>query len=356
MFLPTAAELVGYFRKRGMQIMLLATPALKEMARTLEADEIIPHPYPENALSPAATYRFYRQLSGYRFQAAVAAVTERSFFHDDVPLLYSGAAELYLPRAVRLPERFWGVLSFWTDRCFFRNTIELPDYILTPEMQNYGKLVQAVTGTFPAYRKPELPISSQPLFEGKYILFAPGSQDISRCLDVETAHAVVSHLCSKYQVVIAGSAGEYERAERLRRGNEKNCFNFCGKSDLPGLVRLISDADAVVGVDSGIANLAILSGKNAIIAVGQANLRFMFVPPEAEKSGFQAPLVCLSKALCPHRNCNWNCPGYEKGKPYQCMKISAGEFITLIERGSENYERCADRWQEEQKESSAGAI
>ena len=347
MFLPTAAELTGYFRKRGLQITLLVTPALEEMARRSGADEIMLHPYPENAVSLTAAYRFYRQLSGCRFQVAVAAVTERSFFHDDLPLLYSGATELYLPRAVRLPERFWGVLPFWVDRFFFRDTIELPDYVLTPEMQNYGHLVQAVTGDFPAYCKPELPMAERPLFEGKYILFAPGSQDISRCLDMETAHAVISHLSLKYQVVIAGTAGEYERAEMLRRGNEKNCFNFCGKSDLPGLIRLIYDADAVVGVDSGIANLAILSGKNAIIALGQANLRFMFVPPDAEKSGFQPPLVCRSKELCPYRNCNWNCPGYKKGNTYQCMKISAGEFIAVIEHGLENFRKPENKRQED---------
>ena len=332
MFMPSAPELIAHFRQKNMQVVLLTTPALFPLAETLGADEIIAHPYPENAVKFSAAYRFCRQIARAGYRIAVVAVTERSFFHDDLPLIYSCAKEIYLPQAVKLPERLWWRLPFILDSIFFRRTVGMTDYVNTPEMQNYARLTAAVTGVLPRCIKPVLPVASEPFFEPGYILFAPGSQDISRCCDAAVLTAVVKHLCRTHRVVIAGSAGEFDRAELLRSGAE-NCINFCGKSDLPGLLRLISDAAAVVGMDSGIANLAIISGKKCIAALGQANDRFMFIPAEAAE--FTAPAVVRKSEMCPQCNCNWNCTFACDGKPYPCLQITAAEFIAVIDRSVE---------------------
>lgn len=335
MFLPVLPDLTEYFLRKNLQVTLLTTPALLPLVRQLERVEIIAHPYPENAVSFSAAYRLYRRLTGERFQVAVAAVTERSFFHDDLPVLYSGAKEVYLPQAVRLPEKFWWRLPFLMDKSFFRRTIALPEYVKRPEMENYARLTAAITGEFPRYRKIALPVSEKALFAPGYILFAPGSQDISRCCDMTTAGEAVKYLCRTHQVVIAGSAAEFERAEILRDCGGDNCINFCGKSDLPALLRLIADAAMVVGTDSGIANLAILSGKKAAVAVGWAHDRFMFVPAAARDSGFSVPQICRTPESCLHRNCNWNCRFSAAGKTYPCLQITAAEFIDVIARSME---------------------
>ncbi len=338
MFLPSAGSLLDEFRRRGNPVTLLVSPATEELARkVLSFDELLLHPWPEYLADRSSLHRFRRMLTERRFHSAVAMVTERSFFHDDLPLLFSEAPVFHLPRASRLSERYWGWLVFLADRFFFHETLDPGDYNRHPEMGNYACLVSQIVGFPRVLRAVTLPSEewTPPIPERRYVLLAPGGRDPCRRWGEDHYRQMMELFLSRgIAVILAGDAAERADAETLRGTFEASCYNFCGQTSLPELLNLIRNAEAVIGNDSGIANLAILLRKKLCVIVGEANDRFMVLPEEAVALGYRPPAVCRLTPPCPQAGCNYLCSRRRGVKePYPCIAdIPVDQFKALVIR------------------------
>ena len=147
MWLIAAQSLLDHYSRRNLRTTLLIAPELLPTAKKLlRFDDAIALAYPDFLYSRRATGNLRRQLDG-KFGVAAATAVERSFCRDDLPRIFSRAAEFHSAAAVPLAEKFWGKMSLWADRRFFRGSvIPLPDHLATPEAVNCLRLHTAMIG------------------------------------------------------------------------------------------------------------------------------------------------------------------------------------------------------------------
>ena len=289
-------------------------------AKFLKFDAALDLPYPAYLYSWRLTRQLRRQLDG-RYGTAVATAVERSFCRDDLPRIFTRAAQFHSAAAVPLAERFWGRLTLPADRWIFRDSvISLPDYLTTPEAINYLRLHTAITGGA---------IQPRPCGNsgGKGTTLAPFSADPAKCWPLRNFAALLPHL--PRPVVIVGGATDREAAESLAG---PGVVNRCGETDLAELAELVARCELVIGVDSGVANLGIVLGRKVLAATGEANRRFMTLPETFARYGFRLPKRIAAPSACPEAGCNYRCPRVRPGRPYPCVEnITVAAFREALE-------------------------
>ena len=324
MWLPFTGALTGYFRARNLRIILLIPAQLAYFAeKHLDYGEIIYREYPQELYSLAAMRRLARKLSNAA-GTAVAVSVERAFFYDDLPRIFTGAARFHSARAVPMRERFWGKLSILADKLFFRGTaIELPDYENTPELQNYQYLTGKITGT-------PLPVP-QTLSAGNRAqgtLLAPFAQDPARSCDIDKIISLLPYL--PQPVILAGTRQDSARAQEICAASPVKIRNLCGQTTLPQLVELVCNSDLVLGANSGIANIGVICGKKVIAFSGQADQRFIRIPPDFTAYGLVPPQNITARWQCPFAGCRYHCH-FPVDKTYKCLnEIELSDAIAAL--------------------------
>lgn len=132
-----------------------------------------------------------------------------------------------------------------------------------------------------------------------------------------------------WSVIMVGSNADRDACEEIagrmpKTGSRMNrLIDFSGKSDLPALAGILSQAHAVVSNDSGAMHLAGAVGVKVIGIFGPTNERR--TAPLAAGADAPAPVVLTRNVFC--RPCMLReCP-----IDHRCMKrISAGEVLTLL--------------------------
>ena len=260
-----------------------------------------------------------------QYETAISTSVERAFFYDDIPRIFSRAAIHHSAKAVTLSEKYWGKLSILADKIFFKNsTFELEQYLETPEISNYHKLIQHICG---------YPITPQAfaetMQEGK--ILAPFSQDQSRTWTPEQFALLTPYL--PQPIFLAGMKSDFTNAQKICDLSSHPVINLCGKTSLQELNTLITKSYIIVGTDSGIANLGIIHKKKVIAISGQAGNRFIRIPADFEQYGFKIPIKITAREICPSAGCTYNCKYYSPGEQYPCIKnIKLSDVIEILKQ------------------------
>ncbi len=321
MWLTSAPGLLDCFTNRGCRVTLLVTPELLPLARRfLRFDRAITRAYPACLYSWRETGRLRRELDG-KFGIAAAVAVERSFCQDDLPCIFTRAAELHAAAAAPNSERFWRHLTMWSDRHIFRDAaVLIPDHVRTPEAANYQRLHSAMTGV-------EVTPRALGTADGTGTILAPFASDPARCWPLENFSAVLPLL--PRPVTIVGGPADREAAQSL---TGDGVANRCGETTLEELTETVAQSALVVGVDSGVANLGVMLGKKTVIASGEAHFRFLCLPETFTAFGFAMPVRVSAAESCPFAGCNYRCRRERAGAIYRCVAdVSVSDFRKALE-------------------------
>jgi heptosyltransferase-2 len=165
-----------------------------------------------------------------------------------------------------------------------------------------------------------------------FVVFAPGAA-YGRAKQwlperyAELAHRLIAD--RGWSVVMVGAKVDRPACEDIVRrlpstGTRMNrLIDFCGRSDLPTLAGILSQAHAVVSNDSGAMHLAAAVGTKVIAVFGPTNERA--TSPLASGPDAPAPVVMTHEVFC--RPCMLReCP-----IDHRCMRrISAADVLTSI--------------------------
>lgn len=142
--------------------------------------------------------------------------------------------------------------------------------------------VAAAAGGTPTRVEPRLAVTDDdleashavvPPGDRPVLVVHPGATDARRCYPEERLGAVAQDLADRgARVVVAGGAGEAERAGRVVDGMRTAPETAVGTLDLPALVGLLSRASLVLGNDSGPRHLAGAVGTPTVAVFTYANL------------------------------------------------------------------------------------
>jgi ADP-heptose:LPS heptosyltransferase len=329
MWLPFAQALLQHYSKQHKKTTLLLPKNLHYLAQEyLTFDTAILREYPDEVYS-LKKIKTLNYLLKDQYEIAISTSVERAFFYDDIPRIFSRANFFYSAKAVPLSERYWGKLSILADNIFFKkHTFELKQYINTPEISNYHKLIQYICDASVTPR----------LFAGTMqngTILAPFSQDPSKTWSPEQFSLLIPYL--PMPIFLVGMESDFTNAQRICDSSPYPINNLCGKTSLQELNTLIKKSSIIVGTDSGIANLGIIHGKKVIAITGQANNRFIRIPADFVQFGFKVPIKVIAKKICPLAGCNYHCPYYSSGEQYPCIKnINPIDVIEILKQLSVN--------------------
>ncbi len=311
MWLPFAGALTGYFRAQKLRIMILVPEPLRFMAeKFLDHDEMILRKYPQDLYSLHEMRTLAERLCGAA-SVSVAASVERAFFYDDLPRIFARSGKFYSAKAVVLPERFWGRLSLWADKIFFRGScVALTDYENTPELKNYQRLMESFIN-----KRPEVQLFTTGK-RGTGTVLAPFSQDPARSCDIKKLARLIPYLPPP--VTLVGNPQDAALAAELVKNSPVALNDLCGKTTLSEVLELVEKCAIVCGADSGIANAGIVFGKHVVAFCSQVSRRFMCVPEDFPDHGFVEPLKITSKWKCPYAGCLCRCR-FAGSKVYPCV-------------------------------------
>lgn len=115
-------------------------------------------------------------------------------------------------------------------------------------------------------------IVSNLLPKGKNLLLNINSEAVSRKIPVEFAEKLIIGIKSKYELNIILTGGKKDALHIAKLECKLNLpnsvYNYAGKTDLPDLIKVVSEADYVISTDSGIAHLANALSINTIVLFG----------------------------------------------------------------------------------------
>lgn len=338
MWLPFAQCQIDFLKQNNKKVFILIPSALQKLANAaLLVDGYLINSYPDYLASFCALKKFKKGLATYNFSTIISASIERSFFYNDLPIIYSNANDIYLTKAVNLSERFFRHLPFIMDKLYFKQPFSIVDHLKHPELENNyiftENIIKAepIINTLQFKNLPDINL----FFNAEFILLVPGSLDISRSWGQHKFKAIISKLLDIYngKIVIAGAKSEFELGEYLAIANHQRIINYCGKTNLLELAGLIKKSRLVIGNDSGVANLAIILNKKTCVVTGLANERFMLVPERFQDYGLMPPSICRQKPPCPYKGCNFHCHYPNQNKPYRCIEsITVDDFAKIIEQ------------------------
>ena len=326
MWLPFAQALLLHYSRQHKKTTLLIPESLYNLAQEyLTFDSAILRKYPDEVYSLKQIRALNIALKD-QYETAISTSVERAFFYDDIPRIFSRAKFFYSAQAVPLSERYWGKLSILADKIFFKNThiFELKQYMDTPEISNYNKLIQYICNTS---IPPQLFASTTK----NGTILAPFSQDPQKTWSPEQFSLLIPYLPTP--IFLVGMKSDFTKAQRICDSSPYPVNNLCGKTSLQELNTLIKKSSIIVGTDSGIANLGIIHGKKVIAITGQANNRFIRIPADFVQFGFKVPIKIIAKEICPFAGCNYHCPYYSSGEQYQCIKnINPVDVIEILKQ------------------------
>lgn len=123
----------------------------------------------------------------------------------------------------------------------------------------------------------------------KYAVIFPGAQESSRIWAAEKFEIVIKYLIENYNLnaLIAGSPSDKRFFNQMSFAqSSKNCFDMTGKTSLPQLAKLISQAEILVSNETGAIHFAAaVETKFVCISNGQRFGRFMPYPQEMNIKG-----------------------------------------------------------------------
>jgi ADP-heptose:LPS heptosyltransferase len=275
---PADIETIAVFRALNLGDMLCAVPALRALRAWLPRARII---YIGLPWSRAFFTRFRRYLDefmefpGYpglpempadirRFPAFLKGLQDSGY---DLVLQMHGNGVLTNPLAAL----FGGAVmaGFFAEGSYFPPdglSIPYPDDL--PEIRRCLKLVESLDAPsrgeeleFPLFGSDAADLDGLPeaagLAPGRYLIVHPGARARARRWLAERFARACDELSEgRLTVVITGSAGERDVAERVRERMKSPALNLAGRTTLGALAALLRNARLLVANDTGIAHLA----------------------------------------------------------------------------------------------------
>lgn len=123
----------------------------------------------------------------------------------------------------------------------------------------------------------------------KYVVVFPGAQESSRIWSAVNFDIVIKQLITNNNliVILAGSPSDKRFLKAMSFAqSSKHCFDMTGKTDLPRLAKLISQAELLISNETGSIHFAAAVGTKFIcISNGQRFGRFMPYPAEMNVNG-----------------------------------------------------------------------
>jgi lipopolysaccharide heptosyltransferase II len=143
-----------------------------------------------------------------------------------------------------------------------------------------------------------------------YIVVFPGATSFTKRWLAEDFAVLIDQISPLFPVVIGGSPGETELCRKLQEICQNEVKNLCGKTTIPQLIEILSQAKAVITNDSGPAHLTAALGAPLVTIFGGTSPRLGFAPLGDKVRIISQNLDCSPCSLhgldkCPagHFNC-----------------------------------------------------
>ncbi len=145
-------------------------------------------------------------------------------------------------------------------------------------------------------------------YPNKLVVIAPYSSKDVKSWPTEYFREVIAHLCQiGFSVVIAGTADDRRDAELMVAGLNGPVYSFAGKTTIRELAALVSVADLVLGVDTGVLHIASCFDV-PIIAIFGATRQVEFRPYSKNATILETNTCKCNQYL--HERCDFPINGY----------------------------------------------
>lgn len=247
---------------RNYEITLIGNKIWKDLAETFEKDIINNFiwidrkKFNNNILYK---YRLLKRIYNYGFETAIDCTYSREILFGDSIVKASKA--LNKIASVGAPDSYvkWK-RNLLTDR-IYTNLIPSDKKIIF-EFERNKDFFSKVLGQKIDIIKPHLctdKIKSVAHTAKNYVVIFPGANHIKRRWAAEKFIKVVNYIISNYyhEVIIAGSKDDFILAENIiEQTNKEKVINLAGKTTLPELAKLISDAILLISNDTSAIHFA----------------------------------------------------------------------------------------------------
>ncbi len=104
----------------------------------------------------------------------------------------------------------------------------------------------------------------------KYVCIHPGASVPERCWPPANFAVVAKKMVERgFKVVVTGTAGEADLAERVGAGLGEDCVNLAGRTDLGPLAAVLRDSSLLICNDTGVSHVAAaLKVPSVVISTG----------------------------------------------------------------------------------------
>ncbi len=272
---------------RGKKIIFCANKVLRELVEAFDrdnVDEFIGINRSGGLWGPEGRFALLRRLKRLGAQVALNPTMWRTFMGVDALVRATGAPiRIGLKAPPSVPT--WTEKTGWInwnphfmqklgDRCYTQ-LIENPEKLIF-EFERNRIFFQAVLGDVPLPERPSLVPVPVPLPElpNRFALILPGASHIPRVWPAENFGQVARHLEQKHglDIVVTGTAGDAEKAERLAQAAGIPTLDLTGRLSLVQLVALVARAEIIVGNESAGAHLAAALQRPAVIIATDGSL------------------------------------------------------------------------------------
>jgi ADP-heptose:LPS heptosyltransferase len=339
LWLDAAKATVKHYKSQGKRVTLIANAAWAAWAKELAVfDEVIALDRSRFNSSPRYRYRIERSIQALGCSIAVQPTYSREWLFGDALVRISGATERI--GSIGCPT---GML-LWQQRISDRSYTRLISADPTPYMEliRNAEFVRGLGE--PAFRAKvadlressdlridESFIAAIPADRQYYVLF-PGASWDGKQWTLGNFARVAEWLHSKtgWHGVVCGGPADRELSERLCKQCEAPLLDWAGRTDLPQMAAILSQAQCLLANDTSAPHIAAALGVPTVCVLGGGQFA-RFMPYQVEQRDDRPlPRTVIHRMAC--FDCNWECI-YQRpnGRPVPCIeKITVAEISETI--------------------------
>jgi ADP-heptose:LPS heptosyltransferase len=180
---------------------------------------------------------------------------------------------------------------------------------------------------------PVLPVNFGPWHNkvhDEYMILFPGASMTLRQWPARKFASVADELHRQYgwQILLCGSAGEWELCQKVCEHMKAESLNLAGKTSLPQFAELTRGARLLIGNETSAVHIAVAVNTPTVCITGGGHYgRFVPYP-----SSFGSPLLMVANHKMACYSCNWQCiHPYQQNGAVPCIeKITTKDVLHLV--------------------------
>ncbi|WP_158785760.1 glycosyltransferase family 9 protein [Granulicella sp. L46] len=339
LWLDAAQATVKHYKAQGKSVVLVANAAWAEWAKELAIfDDVIALDRRKYEQEPLYRFRLGRRIRKLKCSIAVQPTYSREFFWGDAVVRISGASERIgsagdnsniSPWQKRISDRWYTrLISATPAPCmelvrnaeFIRGLGEISFLAKAPNLRAMSTL-----------RKGESFLAAMQQDQRYYVLF-PGASWDGRQWPVASFVQIAARLYHEtgWHGVICGGNVDRQLAEDICGLSRAPLMNWAGRTDLPQLAAILSEAQLLLTNETSAVHIAAAAGVPTVCILGGGHYG-RFMPYLVEQTdGRSLPYAITHQMPC--FGCNWHCIyTRSNGVPVPCIdRITEEEVWNAI--------------------------